>query len=507
MNIRSHLTKTIASSWFSLITTSGCQLVMIPVALAILTKSDFALYAIISQLLMAVMLAEIGARSACARLLIDAQAKGSDAYHRTWVASVCVYCLQAVLMLAIILALAPVFPALFHLAPEELSLARGIFITVGLINTFNYPLSIMATALLAGQQLNKLNMYSAVSTVLQMVVFIVALKMGAGLWAYPIALVASSAPSQVLIYFLARKYGLIGRFSFSLFSWSEMKEVFSLGFDVFVAAMFSMVMGNSLLILSGHLLTLEETAVLAINLKLIGMMTQVLQRIPGSADPILMQLVSEGKNRQFAKWWEFVTKMTISMALLAAGMFILWNGAVISAWTSPDMVMPLGAVVLLSLIPFRYLVHYQFVNMLAVYKEIRKVKLVLVWEIVLYISLAFFLGRKFGMDGLLAANLFSMLGGALFWGMKWFAVFSEISTGRQIALLAKLVLPLVLAFSLLTLGGARYLNDGIVGSLALSLIWCASFAGIGYFVLLNDGERGSLGTFLNSLRRRRLSKA
>ena len=128
MNITTQLTKTIASSWFSLIVTSVCQLVMIPVALGTLSKAEFALYAIITQLLMAVMLAEIGARSACARLLIDARVKGRDAYNRMWVASVCVYCVQALLMLIIILAIAPFLAELFHLAPEESQLARSIFI-------------------------------------------------------------------------------------------------------------------------------------------------------------------------------------------------------------------------------------------------------------------------------------------------------------------------------------------------------------------------------------------
>ena len=506
MNITTHLTKTIASSWFTLIVTSVCQLVMIPIALGALSKAEFALYAIITQLLMAVMLAEIGARSACARLLIDARVKGRDAYDRMWVASVCVYCVQALAMLIIILALAPFLAELFHLAPEESDLARSIFIAVGLINTVNYVFSILATALLAGQRLNQINMYGAISMVLQMIVFIVALKMGAGLWAYPIALASSTLCTQILSLLLALKHDLVGRFSLSLFSWIEMKVVFSLGFDVFVAAMFSMVMGNSLLIMSGHLLTLEQTAILAINLKLVSMMTQILQRIPGSASPILMQLVSEGKNPQFGRWWEFVTKMTLSMALLAAGMFILWNKTVVSNWTSPDMVMPLASVVLLSLIPFRYLVHYQFVNTLTVYKEIRKVKLMLVWEVALYLALAIGLGKTFGLNGLLAANLLSMLGGALFGGMKWFAVFSEISVRRQIALLTKLTLPLVLSFAVLSLAGARFLNSGIAGAALLSLVWGAAFTIIGYFVLLNDTEKGSLRNSLHSLRRHRLSK-
>ncbi|MDB4364273.1 hypothetical protein N9Z09_03080, partial [Akkermansiaceae bacterium] len=78
MSVRRHIVETIASSWLSLVATSVAQLLMVPVALSALTKSDFALFAIISQVVTVIMLAEMGARSAASRLLVDGLAEGKS---------------------------------------------------------------------------------------------------------------------------------------------------------------------------------------------------------------------------------------------------------------------------------------------------------------------------------------------------------------------------------------------------------------------------------------------
>lgn len=492
MSTKSHISKTIASSWLSLVVVSGCQLLMVPVALSELSKADFALYAVITQMMVAIMLAEVGVRSACARLLIDARAQGQAKYNKVWVASICVFASQALLMLLLTLVLAPFLADLFKLPPEQRDLGRTIFVVVGVLNAAGYALSVFSTALYAGQRLAHVNVVSAITGVIQLLAFTISIKSGAKLWAYPVSMAVVSACSNYLLISKAVKYRLIGRFRMSLFDWQEVKTVFRLGMDVFVAALFSVVMGNSLLIFSGRLLTLEQTAMLAVNLKLVSLMTNILQRIPGSASPALMKMVSENHNDQFKIWWKLITKATLGAALLCAGMFVIWNNAVIALWTSEDMILGHGAVILLSLIPFRYLAHYQFVNSLTIFKEIRKVKWMLVWEVILYAGLAWYLAKQYGLLGLLSANLLSMLGGALFFGMKWFSVYADISCKKLLWLFIKLTVPFMAGFALL------YQLTGVPGSrdfmpaLVSSMSWGVMAFIIGYILVLDRADRGYL---------------
>ena len=268
-----------------------------------------------------------------------------------------------------------------------------------------------------------------------------------------------------------------------------------------MAAIFSVVMGNSLLLFSGHLLTLEQTAMLAVNLKLVNMMTNILQRIPGSASPMLMKMVSEGNETQFKMWWMFLTKMTISVALACAGMFVIWNKLVVTWWTSDEMVLGSGAVMLLALVPFRYLIHYQFVNSLTIFKEIRKVKWLLVWEIVLYAGLAYWLGKQFGLVGLLSANLLSMFGGALFYGLRLFSFYSKIRIKNLLVWLIRLIGPLVTAFIIIKYISSFVENQGLIYSLTMSLLWGGVFAVITYCIILDTNDRRQLKQFVLSARR------
>lgn len=503
MSIKAQLTRTVASSWLSLAVVSICQLVAVPIALGALTKVDFALFAIITQVIMAVMLTEAGARSACARLLIGARAEGNDAYHRMWMASNCVFSGQSLLMLLIVLGFSPFFGDIFHLESAQRSTAWSVFVTVGALNVVRHLFSIYPTALMAGQKLVQINNNAAVAAILQLGAFVAGIRMGAGLWAYPIGMAVGMAYTQIMSVYQVRKYKLAGRFDLELLLWSEVKVVLLLGFDVFVSALFSLVMGNSLLLFSGYVLTLEQTAVLAVNLKLVGMMTQILQRIPGSAGPTLMKLVSENQDQQFRMWWKIVTKLTISVAIFGAGLFVFWNRLVISWWTSADMVMPLGAVLLLSLVPFRFLVHFQFVNSLAIFKELRRVKLVLVWEVLLYSALALLLGKWLGLDGLLAANLLSMFGGSLFYGMRWFARYAGIPFGNLVALLSRITIPLILSLGLVIGISGGLSRFGIVGNLGLSTLWSLLFLVIGYWWILDAPERNRAAQMIASARRLR----
>ncbi|MCP5536772.1 MAG: hypothetical protein H7A51_11160 [Akkermansiaceae bacterium] len=505
MSAKSQISKTIASSWLSLVIITACQLIMIPLALGALDKVDFALFAVITQMMMAIMLAEVGVRSACARLLIDARAQGSAKYNKVWMASVCVFCTQAVVMLLLILGLAPFLADIFNLSPEQRDLGQAIFLVVGLLNALGYALSIFSTALYAGQRLAHVNVVSAVTGVIQLISFTVAIKSGAQLWAYPISMATVSVFSNYLLIKQAFKYRLVGVFKIKLVEWEEVKTVFRLGMDVFVAAMFSVVMGNSLLLFSGHLLTLEQTAMLAVNLKLVSMMTNILQRIPGSASPMLMKMVSEGNDVQFRVWWKLITKATISIALICAGMFVIWNNRVVELWTSEDMLLGSTAVLLISLIPFRYLAHYQFVNSLTIFKEIRKVKWLLVWEVILYAGLAWVLAKQFGLIGLLSANLLSMLGGALFSGMKWFAIYSRIPFKALVHLFLKPVISLMLAFALLYMLGGLIGRANLLTDISLSFLWGGLSLVMGYLFILDNHDRGHLLTLLGAFRRR-LSK-
>lgn len=492
MTIRSHIARTIASSWLCVIATSVVQLLMVPIALSSLSKSEFALFAILSQAVTMIMLAEMGARSAASRLLIDSLAKGRDAYNKTWTATIFVFGCQALLMFLLVLAMVPLLGVFFEFDESQLAMARKIFLAVGAVRVGGYLFSVFPTALFAGQKLKDVNTSNVYGTVGQLIVFGVAIWQGAGLWAYPVALLFAQIVISGLQYRKARQSGLIGQVGRTTVDLAHIRALFFLGIDVFLVSVFGAIMGNSLLLLSGNLLTLEETAILAVNLKLVSLMTQLLQRIPGSATPVLMKLESEKSDYQFHVWWKLLTKLTIFATILCGGGFVLWNRLIVTFWASGEMILDPLPIVLLSLIPFRYLFHNQFVGSLTIFKEVRKVNLLLLWEIVFYFALAFYLGNQFGINGLLAANLLSLAGGASIGGIKWMAVFMKLPGWELATLALRIVIPLSFLFLVLIFALQYVSLDGLISVVLMSVVWTIA-AGVTVYLFVFDGrERARL---------------
>ncbi|MEN8846936.1 MAG: hypothetical protein ABF377_02525 [Akkermansiaceae bacterium] len=487
MSVRRHITETIASSWLCLVVTSVAQLLMVPVALSALSKPDFALFAIISQVVTVIMLAEMGARSAASRLLVDGLAEGKSSYNKIWTAMILIFACQALVMLLLVLLMIPLLGVFFKFDESQLTMAKQIFFAVGVIRAGGYIFSVFPTALFAGQKLKDVNLLSLFGTGVQLASFCLAIWKGMGLWAYPISVLAAQVVITVLLIRKTKQAGLFGKVGRETIDLNRIKTLFFLGVDVFISSIFGVIMGSSLLLLSGHLLTLEETAILAVNLKLVTLMTHLLQRIPGSATPMLMKMQSEKKEHQFYVWWKLLTKVTVFAAILCGGGFVLWNKVIVTQWASSELILDPLSIILLSLIPFRYLFHNQFVGSLTIFKEIRKVNLWLMWEIVLYFGLALYLGSRFGMHGLLAANLCSLAGGASIGGIKWMAVYIKVSGGELAALAGKIAIPLTIAFSVLVIFLNYFSWEGFFGAVLLSSIWVV-FAGLIAYTLVFDAR-------------------
>lgn len=380
-------------------------------------------------------------------------------------------------------------------------MAQSIFLAVGLIRAGGFLFSVFPTALFAGQKLKEANILSLFGTAVQLVSFALAIWKGLGLWAYPLSLLFAQVVITGLQVRLTSRAGLLGVVGRETVDFGRIRTLLRLGVDVFVVSLFGAIMGNSLLLLSGHLLTLEATAMLAVNLKLVSLITQILQRIPGSATPALMKMVSENSEYQFHVWWRLLTKLTIFATILCAGGFILWNHLIVENWANSEMILNPLPIILLSLIPFRYLFHNQFVGSLTIFKEIRKVNLWLIWEVTLYFILALYLGGRFGLDGLLAANLLSLAGGASVGGVKWMAVYMKLPFRDLAFMAARVVLPLSAAFLILVTTYQLVPNAGFTMVSLLSFLWCLMSGAIVYFLVFDHRERARLTELLKTLRR------
>ncbi|SHI72441.1 Membrane protein involved in the export of O-antigen and teichoic acid [Rubritalea squalenifaciens DSM 18772] len=497
MNIKQELSKTVASSWGSLVVVTVTQLLMIPVALSVLSNAEFALFAVIAQLMNTIRLAEIGVRAACVRLLVDVQVKDEKRYAQMWSSAVFVFLLQGGVILVTVATIAPFIGALYNLDGYLRALGTQVFCAMGIITALNYVLSVHAAAMLAGQRLYVVNIIAIVGALLDLVIFVCCIKLDFGLWSYVIAVFSTTLFKSYYIRHYSKRLGSSRKFYWADVKAENVKMIFKLGLDVAIGSVYTVVLGSTLLIFSGNLLSLGITAVLAVNMKLINTINQILQRIPGSADPVLMKLVSEEKIDDFYKWWKLVVKGSIFLSLLACGGYLLWGNYIVSLWVGEEMTLDGMHLVLIAFMPVRYIIHYVFVLSLGVFKELRKVKFPLIWEMALYVALVYWLTPRYGLTGLLVANLASLTGGSLLFGIKWLSILTIRPYSNVFMLMLKSALPLCVAVMVLY----KWLAGSELQFLSLfimTIVWCLAAVILLVYVILDAQERNRVFELVRS---------
>ena len=486
------LIRAVTSSWLSLIVLVATQLVQVPVALAHLTGEEFGLYGVLSQFLATLMFADLGVSFAFGRLLIDGRAGGPDKYQEIWSSGLLLCLFQAGIVATVILGATPwVVP--FFKVPTALAVeARAVFLALGAIQVVRYALNIYPLALFAGQRIATTNALQTISAVLQFASFIVAIRAGLRLWAYVISIGLSTAFLCVASIWVCRSAGLTSGWTFQRASRAQVWSIFRLGLDVFFSSSFNLFMANSLLLFAGFLFSLQTVAVFSVNLKLHQMLVQILQRAPGAAEPSLMELVSHNDLPRFRFGWGVIAKATLAATICGSGCFYLLAPTVVSWWAGPEMVMGTATVAWLALASLRLMLHYFLVGTLVMFKEIRRVRWVMLLEAAVYCGLAVILGKRFGLSGLLAAFVMSLLAGAIWRGSRELTRLAGMEPRFLAALtLRTCILPLT-AFCTLVLLGLGKPGTGWGELSAQTLGWCLLNAACFFFVTLRSDERQHL---------------
>lgn len=483
MTSRTRFLRGVSTGWFSLGSIAVIQVWQIHLARTSLPNEEFALFGLISSVVATLLIAELGVRSAFARLLIDAMLRDEGSYRRFWTSTTVVFAVQGLIILIAALACAPFISNWFQIPESARSIATTIFITQSAITALQYSFGHHGVALLATQRFVTLNLYTTLAWIAGASLFWCGIKAGVGLWSYILFAIPSIVCNCVVFPSITKRAGISRSLSLEAVSRSEIAEIFRLGFDLFFVALYNLAVGNALLLFSGLYLPLALVSVLTVNLKFVQMLTQCLQRIPGTADPILSQMIAAGELSRFRDAWSLVSKVAIGLTAICVGLTYLWAGFAITLWTSKRDVLHGTELLLLSLLPFRYMVQMIYVLSATMFKAANKLRFPMMSELLVYAAVAFIPGKNFGLAGILLANLSSLVFGSLVPGLLLMARLSGTSPQTMIISACRTVFPSVIAAVAL----ARLLPSPEMVSFLERTIWSVGwFSAIGAFVWFCD---------------------
>ncbi len=492
MSARARLFSGISTGWVSLGTLAVVQIWQVKLARENLPSDEFAVFGLISSLIASLMIAEFGIRNAFARLLIDAIGDVESVYRRFWCSTVVVFAFQTILILAAALVCVPFLSVWFSIPPATAEIGRKIFIVQAVLTGLQYGLSHHSVALMATQRFAFLNNSATLASLVGALLFWWGIRSGFGLWSYVIL----SAPGICLTCFIypaaTRKAQLTRKFSFSYVSGGEMRKIFSLGFDLFLVALYNLALGNATLLFAGIFLPLAMVSVLAVNLKFVQLLIQALQRIPGTADPILSRMIAVNDITKFREKWFLISKISIGLTALSSGVSYLWAGTVVALWTSKQDTLTGLELLLVALMPLRYMAQMVYVISPTMFKAVHRIRTAMLTELIVYIGLGFLLGRAYGLKGILIANIASLFVGSLIPGLVLMAKLSGCKSKLMIHAALKMLIPGVCAAGAL----AYMLPNPEVRSISELIAWtfCWTLGVTGFYWLqgLDTKERQAI---------------
>ncbi len=499
----SGILQAMASSWVLLAVQVVMQFVQIPLALHYLGKDGVGVFAIITQLLTNAMLAELGVSYAFGRLLIEARAESTARYASVWASGIAILLVQAVSIFTLMALISPWLPAWFNIPPEYTQSVIWVFLASGTIMVARYVLKIYDLALFAAQRLATTNLLLAVSNIVQFAVFVGSMMLGYGLWACVHGLLAQATISGAGQVWACRREKISLPLSLQQATRREMKTIFTLGLDVFVLCLFNIILSSTLLLFAGLLLPFSEVTRLTVNLKLQQFVIIFVQRFISATEPPLMDLVSRGQLDRFRFAWKITTQLLLTLTAIGGGFLYLWCEPVVDWWTRDHFPLTHAAYIWLGLLAVRFMAHNFLVCGLVMFKEIRLVRKWLLCELAGYIALSIGLGSLYGISGLIAAHVLSLLVGSLLPGQRHLARLAGFSRREMTGItLRSLLLPLA-AYLLLVLLFNPSTTTPLTARITATAAWLAATSALLWLTILDKSERG----FLTNLIQTRFRKA
>jgi O-antigen/teichoic acid export membrane protein len=318
------------------------SLASIPLALHYLGKTEFGLWALVSQIGGYILLIDMGMSGSVSRILIDHKDDRSNgAYGGVIKTGVLVGLLQGAIIVAAGTVLSELAGPLLHV-PAELRW-KFVWLMIGQSSLLGvtFVMRIFSQLLYAHQRLDVSNYASSVFFFLNVAAMWAGFAGGLGIYSFLIGQAVLTmgtgmvnAMGCVRLGFMPRT-GEWGRVTMSRF-----REVFAFASDMFLYSLGSQLINASQTILLTRLLGLETAAVWTVGTRAYQMLTLLLFRFFDYSVPALAEMIVRGEKERLAGRFKQIVIFSSGLAVAACALFALCNSAFVTVWTHGRIVWP-----------------------------------------------------------------------------------------------------------------------------------------------------------------------
>jgi O-antigen/teichoic acid export membrane protein len=379
----------------------------VPLALQFLSRAEFGLWALATQIAFYLALLDFGMTGAVSRILVDYKDTGRAAEYASFVqTSLIINVLQAavVLVAGIIAAylLGPILNVPVGLRHEF----RLLMVGQTLVVAAAFALKIFTQILTGHQRSDIVNWVQSLSFVLSLAALWVCFQRGVGIysvvWAQAASLALSVATFAVACFRLSV---WPSAFDWRGFDCQKLGELWHFSKDVFILSLGSQLINTSQIIIVTRTLGLESAAIWSICTRSFILMSQFVGRVLDFSAIPLSEMFARGEHGRLLHRFRGITVLSTSMAIVAAVLFVNCNQPFVSLWTGREFTWSFLNDMLLGIWFVFITIQRCHIGLLGVSKQLTQAKYIYLAEGLVFIILSLIVARFAGFNGIIASSV------------------------------------------------------------------------------------------------------
>jgi O-antigen/teichoic acid export membrane protein len=405
-SLPSRFGRNVTSSWARIATQTALAIVMTPVLVHGLGKTEYGIWALAFSLVLYLELFEFGLGTATVKYVAESEATADrERTLRSIATSFWTLTVPGLGALGLAVVVALSFPLLFDVSPESERAAQLLILLVGLDLAVSIPSDTFGNTLLALQRFDVINATLIAVLVAQAAAWTIILALGGGLVALGVATIVLSLLGQLSRFLIARR--LLPGVSVSprLFDRRQVRPLTGLSLWYALAETSTLVIARLDTVVVGLLIGVPEAAVYAVAQKAAFLVDQVIRPMLRMFFPYSSELAARRERRALAE--TILTGTRVSMAI--AGPLTLTLGLLaepaLRAWVGPGFAE--GALVVVFLCAAAAVSALTGTGFLMLQGAgfARRPALLSAGEAVLNLALSVALGSQLGIKGVALATL------------------------------------------------------------------------------------------------------
>ena len=412
--------RNVASSYVHIFASTLYVLASVPLALRFLTKEEFGLWALMTQISGYLALIDLGITSSVARLLIDCKDRPNDGEYGSLIQTggLVLVC-QGVLILAIGLLVSPLVAGLLnipsHLTASFVCLLRWQCAIVAA----GFTARVFGAVVWAHQRSDFLNWTQAGLALLNFPVLWGAFRLGTGVYSVLWVNATSTLATSLSFLVLCSGFRLLPtKAGWGTPSWVKFKELFRFGKDMFLITLGrQLAMASQTLVISRSL-GLAAVAAWSVGTRVFNLLCWLIWRIFDFSEAAFSEMEARGERDRLRDRFRSSTMLSASLSGTAAVLFTLCNSAFVSLWTGGKISWPIGCDVLLGIWLVILALGRFHGGLVVVSKRIELMRYIYFTEGVFFVVLATLLAHIGGLPAIVTVSILCSIGFSVLRGVK-----------------------------------------------------------------------------------------